>query len=132
MDSHLPRFPPFDRLSLAPGRAGGGRTCRRRRHAATPAGYNPTGGARGAERSDVYGAPGVRSPFSYGLRGTPVGARVGAQPSQHAPVVPDRIVALGRLDNLNHSREACVAHDPSERLGPDLPFADPLVAVAAR
>src|SRR5439155_1255199 len=33
---------------------------------------------------------------------------------------------------LNHAREACVAHDPSERLGPDLPFADPLVAVAAR
>src|SRR5438093_11614185 len=79
----------------------------------------------------MYGAPGVRSPFSYGLRGTPVGARVGAQPSQHAPVVPDRIVALGRLDNLNHSREACVAHDPSERRGPDPPFADPLLGVAA-
>src|SRR5207245_6788098 len=92
----------------------------------------PAGAAGRADSSNVPVAAWVCSRFSYGWRATPVGARVGAQSAQHPPVVPDRILALRRLDNLNHCREARIAHDPPERLGSDLPFADPLVSVQAR
>src|SRR5207244_7716280 len=90
------------------------------------------GAARRADSSNVPVAAWVCSRFSYGWRATPVGARVGAQSAQHPPVVPDRIIALRRLDNLNHCREARLAHDPPERLGPDIPFAYPLAPVPRR
>src|SRR5256886_6566982 len=52
--------------------------------------------------------------------------------SEHPPVVPDRIAALRRLDDLDHPGEARVPHDAPERLRPERPFADPLVAVQMR
>src|SRR5205823_10318000 len=74
----------------------------------------------------------VRSRPAYGSGTSAVatgGALVGTQPSQHAAIVEHGIVALRRLDNLNHRREARVAHDPPERFRPDGPLADPLVAI---
>src|SRR5206468_109294 len=99
----------------------------------------PAPGAQGAARrgagSSDWGLSSVRSRSAYGLRRTPVAARparVRAQPSEHPPVVPDRIAALRRLDDLDHPGEARVPHDAPERLRPDRPFADPLVAVQMR
>src|SRR2546430_16773266 len=82
--------------------------------------------------SSDWGSSSVRSRPAYGLRGATVGAggaRIGAQPPEHPPVVTDRIFALRRLDNLNHRREAGVPHDAPERLRSDRSFTDPLVAV---
>src|SRR6267154_2993685 len=85
--------------------------------------------------SSGWGSSSVQSRPAYGLRDATVGAtatRVGAQPPEHPPVVTDGIVALRRLDNLNHGREPLVPHDAPERLRPDRAFADPLVAVEPR
>src|SRR2546426_4184827 len=85
--------------------------------------------------SSGWGSSSVRSRPAYGLRRATVGAtaaRVGAQPPEHPPVVTDGIVALRRLDNLNHRREPRVPHDAPERLRSDRAFADPLVAVEMR
>src|SRR5882672_11885858 len=99
----------------------------------------PDPGAPGATRrgagSSDWGSSSVQSRPAYGLRGATVGAtatRVRAQPPQHPPVVTHGIVALRRLDNLNHRREARVLHDAPERLRSDRAFADPLVAVEMR
>src|SRR5216110_1965500 len=61
-----------------------------------------------------------------------VAARVRAQSPQHPPVVPQRIIPLRRLDNLNDLRESRVPHDPAERLRPDLALANPLVPIYPR
>src|SRR5205823_9752562 len=91
----------------------------------------PGAGPRGCASSGSASSS-LRSRPAYGSSGSPVatgGALVGAQPSQHAAIVVHRIVALWRLDNLNHRREAQVAHDLAERFGPDGPLADPLMAI---
>src|SRR5205814_10252395 len=91
----------------------------------------PAAGPRGCASSGSASSS-LRSRPAYGSSGLPVvtrGALVGAQPSQHAAIVVHRIVALWRLDNLNHRREAQVAHDLAERFGPDGPLADPLMAI---
>src|SRR5437764_6647476 len=85
-----------------------------------------------AVRSSGFASSGVRSRASYGLDGAFAGARVAAQPPQHAPVVPDRVVPLRGLDDLDHASEARVTHYPAERLGADLALADPLVPVQSR
>src|SRR2546422_740698 len=111
------------------GGAGGRRACYSRGRGGGRGG----GGRRGERgRRGACAASSVRSRPAYGCGHPDViarSARVGAQPSQHPPVVADRVVALRRFDNLNHSREARLAHDAPERLGADRPFADPLVAV---
>src|SRR5439155_25492578 len=61
-----------------------------------------------------------------------VAARVCAQPPQHPPVVPQRVIPLRRLDNLNDPGESRVPHDPAERLRADLSLADPLVPIDPR
>src|SRR5437660_10580743 len=61
-----------------------------------------------------------------------VAARIRAQPPQHPPVVPQRIIPLRRLDNLNDPGESRVPHDPAERLRPDLALANPLVPIYPR
>src|SRR5438552_17047945 len=61
-----------------------------------------------------------------------VAARVCAQPPQHPPVVPQRVIPLRRLDNLNVPGESRVPHDPAERLRADLSLADPLVPIDPR
>src|SRR5438034_9445965 len=85
-----------------------------------------------AVRSSGFASSGVRSRAWYGLDGRFAGARVAAQPPQHAPVVPEGVVPLRRLDDLNHASEARLTHDPAERLGADLAFADPLVPIEPR
>src|SRR2546428_6806466 len=92
-----------------------------------PAPVAPGVGRRVAGSSG-WGSSSVRSRPAYGLRGA-TAARVRAQPPEHPPVVTDGIVALRRLDNLNHRREPRVPHVAPERLRPDRAFADPLVAV---
>src|SRR5258706_15968192 len=94
----------------------------------------PDPGAPGATRrgagSSDWGSSSMRSRPAYGLRGATVGAgaaRIRAQPPQHPPVVTHGIVALRRLDNLNHGPEARVPHDPPERLPPDRPLRHPRV-----
>src|SRR5213592_732916 len=73
------------------------------------------------------------SMVSLYARGCPgVAARVGAQPPQHPPVMPERVIPLRRFDNLNDTGEIRVPHDPAERLRPDLSLTDPLVAIHAR
>src|SRR5439155_402872 len=104
-------------------------TPRPRRAAGAP------GAAQRGRGSSDSGSSSGRSRLGYGCRGPTVAAgatRVGAQPPEHPPVVTDRIVALRRLDNLNHRRETWVAHDASECLRADPPLADPLVAVEMR
>src|SRR5213594_2471750 len=96
-----------------------------------PAPVAPGVGRRVAGSSGWWSSS-VRSRPAYGLRGATLGAtaaRVRAQPPEHPPVVTDGIVALRRLDNLNHRREPRVPHDTPERLRPDRTFADPLVAI---
>src|SRR5216117_4137753 len=61
-----------------------------------------------------------------------VAARVGAQPPQHPPVVPQRVIPLRRFDNLNDAGQTGVPHDPPERFRPDLSFGDPLVPIHPR
>src|SRR6266508_3618552 len=73
------------------------------------------------------------SMVSLYARGCPgVAARVGAQPPQHPPVMPERVIPLRRFDNLNDPGEIRVPHDPAERLRPDLSLTNPLVAIHAR
>src|SRR6184192_1963806 len=85
-----------------------------------------------AVRSSGFASSGVRSRASYGLDGPFAGARVAAQPPQHAPVVPEGVVALRRFDNLNHRRQPRVAHHSPERLRAYGPLADPLVPIEPR
>src|SRR5438105_11448806 len=69
---------------------------------------------------------------SYADSGARVAARVHAQAPQHSAIMPQRVISLGRFDNLNDSRQSRVPHDPAERLGPDSPLGDPLVAIHPR
>src|SRR6266550_308153 len=68
--------------------------------------------------------------YARGCQG--VAARVGAQPPQHPPVMPERVIALRRFDNLNDPGEIRVPHDPAERLRPDLSLTNPLVPIHPR
>src|SRR5882762_10670402 len=68
----------------------------------------------------------------YGRACPGVAARVGAQPPQHPPVMPERVIPLRRFDNLNDAGEIRVPHDPAERLRPDLSLTNPLVPIHPR
>src|SRR5687767_4192531 len=74
----------------------------------------------------------LNMPPSYARHRPVVASRICAQTPEHPAVVPQRVVPLRRLDNLNDLGQARVAHDPPERLRPDSAFGDPFVAVYAR
>src|SRR5258706_2058045 len=57
---------------------------------------------------------------------------MGAQPPQHAAVVPKRVIALRGFDNLNDSGEIGIAHDVAKWSGPDPALPDPFVPIDAR
>src|SRR6266487_1932847 len=74
-----------------------------------------------------------RSMVSFIRRRAPgVAARIGAQPSQHPPVVAERVIPLRSLDNLNDPHQVGIAHDVAKRSGAYATLGDPFVAVDAR
>ena len=58
-------------------------------------------------------------------------ARIRPQPSQHATILRDLVVALRGLENLHDTGESGIAHDAAERLGAERALRDELVTVAA-
>ena len=90
-----------------------------------------------AEAYDAYASACADEPFYVRADAIRLNARAinlhgAAKAGEHAPVVRDEVVSLGRLEQLRHLGKAGIPHDPAKGLRAKGSFADELVPIPPR